>query len=106
MNAAYSQLEIERRIKRMVHKVNDVKVLLKISKKDIIISEKVSPRRSNQGKIYQRYEFIRIIRFSKGVIGVAKIASSLERLYGLFSQVKEKMHREKTPQKLSQGKFK
>ena len=61
-------------------------------------------------------EFIRIIRFSEGVIGIAKIASSLEKqngrifltefgehlFEGFFSQAKEKIHREKTPQKLSQ----
>ena len=42
----------------------------------------MSPRRTSQGKICQRHEFMRIIRFSKGVIGVVKVASSLERLYG------------------------
>ena len=51
-------------------------------KKSSIKSEKFSPRTNTQGKICQRHEFIRITRFSEGVIGVAKILSSFEKLYG------------------------
>ena len=82
----------------MVHKVNDVKyivylpkVLLKFSKKDIIIkerkvksqirkmpSQKKHPR-ENLPKIWSLYESC---EFSEGVTEVAKILFSREKAYG------------------------
>ena len=58
------------------------RLLTKSFTQNIIISEKFSQRRSTKGKICQSHKFIWIIRFSEGVNGVVKIASSLKRLHG------------------------
>ena len=115
----------------MVHKVNDVKQIVYFIKSFTQNFKKRyhHKRKESQGsnprncllvkapeeKSHQDMSLYESFDFSEGVFGVAKIAFSLERLYGrifltlgehyfqgffpsvFFSQAKEKIHREKIP---------
>ena len=68
--------------RRKTYRSTYQKFYSKFQRKILSYLKNFSPRRSTQEKICQRHEFTQIIRFSEGVIGVAKIASSLNRLHG------------------------
>ena len=59
-----------------------------MKRKSRIKSKKLSPRTSTPGKIFQRISLCKSFDFSKGVIGFAKIAFSLERLYWMIIRTK------------------